>query len=65
MSCELSLFSTQCQLNVVKILGLITVRGVVFSRLYLSQYCGVFMIETGLLLVLDFISFVVRFACIK
>jgi hypothetical protein len=65
MSCELSLFSTQCQLNVVKILGLITVRGVVFSRLYLSQYCGVFMIETGVLLVLDFISFVVRFACIK
>jgi hypothetical protein len=65
MSCELSLFSTHCQLNVVKILGLITVRSVVFSRLYLSQYCGVFMIETGLLLVLDFISFVVRFACIK
>ena len=65
MSCELSLFSTQCQLNVVKILGLITVRGVVFSRLYLSQYCGVFMIETGVLLVLDFISFVVRFACMK
>ena len=55
----------QCQLNVVKILGLITFSSVVFSRLHISQYCGVFLIESGLLLGLDFYLFCCSFGMNK